>query len=75
MAKNIKPTKVSGKANSKKLLLESVEKHLEEVLSKIDADMEKKEMRKKIKQAGKILLKGFKVKKAEVKKTVTPVVA
>jgi hypothetical protein len=47
---------------SKKTIRQMVDKNLESLLVKLDPEMAEKKIRKKIKRAGKLLVKGIKVK-------------
>jgi hypothetical protein len=59
------------KISPKKAMQQLVEKNLETLLVKLDPGMAEKKFRKKIKEAGKILVKGIKVKKEKEKTVAT----
>jgi predicted secreted protein len=67
------------KLTPKKEIKLLVEKNLETLLVKLDPDMGEKKFKKRIKKAGKILVRGIKVKETsfgnnvDVKEVVTPV--
>jgi hypothetical protein len=64
--------KIAAKPGSKKEMLQIVEKNLEILLVKLDPGMGEKKFRKKIKEAGKILIKGIKIKKEKTKPAAEP---
>jgi hypothetical protein len=58
-----------SKVNSKKAVIQLVEKDLESLLTKLYPAMGEKKFRKRIKRAGRILVRGIKVKEVAREET------
>ncbi len=61
-----------SKVNSKKAVIQLVEKDLESLLTKLYPAMGEKKFRKRIKRAGRILVRGIKVKEIAREETGKP---